>query len=99
MQRPDLETAIRIYHTYSEIGNREINELFGGMSSNTRCKYKKKIRERMAAENVSVWNPSSVNTKIAYEVFKIDIEDLEKRRARLIKLGLYSSAQEVIKGA
>lgn len=55
--------------------------------------------QRPNAENVSVWNPSSVNAKIAYEVFKIDIEDLERRRARLIKLGLHSSAQEVIKGA
>ncbi len=84
----DIDTALEVYYRHSEIGNREIERLFGKHSSATICKLKKAVKAEMNKRNVYSYGANKVNTAIAFEVWHIDINDLEKRRDKLKKLDL-----------
>ena len=84
----DIETALRIYYRYPEIDNSRIRELFGKISSGTQAKYKRAVMAEQAARNVKTMQMNAVNTKVAYEVWGIDVDDLEKRLEKLQKLNL-----------
>lgn len=83
-----IDAALRIYYTHPEIGNKEITELFGEMSSSTISNYKKEAIKVQLEEGVRTACFNTVNTAVAYRVWGIDIADLEKRRTKLKKLGL-----------
>lgn len=84
----DIDTAIKIYYLYPEIGNAEIRELFGSnLSSSTLTNYKKDVLKRQTELGVKTAVPHSVNTKTAFEVWGIDVDDLEIRRRKLKELG------------
>lgn len=84
----DFDTALRVYYANPEIGNKEMVELFGSMSTATKTRLKKEVKDEMAKRGVKSFRDHTVNTKVAYEVWGIDITEIEKRRAKLIKLGL-----------
>ena len=84
----DIDTALTIYYSYPEIGNKEMIDLFGDMASSTIAKMKKMAKERMIEEDVNSCMQFTVNTKLAYESWGIDVDELERRRNKLIKLGL-----------
>ena len=85
----DLGTAVRIYYSYPEMSNKEIKELFGrNFSGATLARYKSMIRQRQRELGIKTAVPYSVNTKVAFEVFGIDITEIEKNMAKLQKLGL-----------
>lgn len=84
----NIDTALRIYYEKPEIGCREIRELFNITSSATVSKLKDMARDEMLESNIKTFGRHSVNTEAAYRAWHIDIEALEKRRAKLKKLGL-----------
>lgn len=86
-QITNFATAIRLYYGRVELSNADIRELFGEISSATIAKLKKKARAQMTADNCYVWNANCVNTQAAYTAWQIDINDIEKRYAKLKKLG------------
>ena len=83
---PEVATAVRIYHTYPEIGTKEIEELFGG-SCNTIAKLKKRAREEMQKNGIITCHYHNVNTKAAYRAWGLNIHDLEKQYKQLKELG------------
>ena len=83
-----IDTALRIYYQYPEIGNKEIKELLGMSSSKSLDRYKKAVRERQFERGVLTSQAFTVNTEVAYEVWGIDVVDLERRRDKLRALGL-----------
>lgn len=84
-----LKTAILVYHNYPELQNEQLRELFGhDFASSTLARYKKIIRDRQRELGIKTAVPYSVNTKVAFEVFGIDITEIEKSMAKLQKLGL-----------
>lgn len=83
-----IDEAIRIYYTYPELGNKEIRELFGNLANSTISNYKKAVREVQIDRDVKTSQKDAVNTAVAYEVWGIDIEDLEQRRSKLKELGM-----------
>lgn len=83
-----IDTALRIYYTYTELDTHLLKELFPDLKHGTLVKLRKKCKERMAEKNVQCFGRSNVNTKIAFEVFGIDPADLEERKAKLHMLGL-----------
>lgn len=87
MQNPDIKTAVQIYYTKPEIVTDDIVELFS-VGKSTAQKLKNKVREEMARQGVKVWLPYSVNTKVAYKVWGLDITDLESRLKKLQRLGM-----------
>lgn len=84
----DIDTALRIYYTYPEIGNKEIKELFGVSNTRTLARYKKDVRQAQTERGVLTSQMHTVNTEVAYTVWGIDVIDLEKRRNKLRELGL-----------
>lgn len=71
-----------------EIGNKEIKELFAMSNSRTLARYKREVRQVQAQRGILTSQMHTVNTAVAYDVWGIDVADLEKRRDKLKKLGL-----------
>jgi len=87
-QITDIDTAIIIYYRYPEISTKEIIQLFSKRSKSTVSRLKKLAQKRMIEDDVYAYGMYKINTECAYKAWGIDIEDLEKRRDRLQKLGL-----------
>jgi len=83
-----IDEALRIYYTHSEIGNKEIALLFGKLSSATISKLKKAAKTEMSRQGTLSYGANKINTSIAYDVWGLDVADLEKRRKKLKELAL-----------
>ena len=83
-----IDTALKIYYANSELGNKEINTLFGKRSSDTICRLKRIVKDEMNARDVYSYGANKVNTEVAFEVWGIDVEDLEKRMRKIKELNL-----------
>ena len=83
-----IDTAIRLYYMYPELTNAQIKELFGDKTGvETATRYKNKVRQEEVKRGIKTNTPGAVNTVVAYEVWGLDIKDLEARREKLKKLG------------
>lgn len=78
-----IETAVRIYNSKTELLTSDIKELFGLASDSAVLRLKKQVWEVMAKKDIRCWNKSAVNTQCAYEVWKLDIKELEKMYEKL----------------
>ena len=87
MKNPDIKTAVQIYYTKPEIGTNEIMELFS-VKGTKALHMKNEVRKVMAEKGVKVWLPHSVNTEVAFEVWGLNITDLEARLKKLQRLGM-----------
>ena len=87
-QITSVDTALKIYYSCSEIGNKEIKELFGSRSSATVSKLKKQAKNEMIRRDITTHSPNKINTEIAYAIWNIDIGDLEDRLKSLRRLKL-----------
>jgi len=89
IQTPEYETAIKMYYARTELTNDDIRALFNGAISNTTIVRLKSIaRKEMIKRDVYTWQPNNVNTKIAYEAWNLDINEIEKNYNKLKKMGL-----------
>lgn len=87
MKQPDIEKAVKIYYSMVEIGTKEIKELFGVGNTSAQT-MKNKVREEMAKRGIRNYYPHAVKTDIAFEVWGLNIEDLEHRLKALRRLKL-----------
>jgi hypothetical protein len=83
-----IDTALKTYYEYSELGNAEITALFGKRSSATVAKLKLIVKDEMNKKGVYSYGANKINTKIAYSVWGINVSDLEKRMKKLKELNL-----------
>ncbi len=83
-----VERAVWIYNNCPYMGNREIEALFGKMSSSTRVKLKGMVKDEMDERGLICYNETTVNTDVAFEVWGLNIADLERRYAKLRKYGM-----------
>lgn len=84
----DIDTLLKVYYENPELGTSEIKTMFPGICNSTVYYLKKAAQEIMVKENMKSFRAHTVNTECAYKAWGIDVEDLEKRRAKLRKLGL-----------
>ena len=84
----NIDTALRIYYSFNEIGNKELVKLFGPTSSRTLTRYKDAVKAVQFERGVKTSGQYTINTELAYEVFGIDVARLERNRKKLISLGL-----------
>ncbi|HIZ16897.1 MAG TPA: hypothetical protein H9675_04940 [Firmicutes bacterium] len=90
MKVPDLKTAIQIYYQYpSGLGTKQISQLFG-VSPSTAFNMKKQVQKIMRERNIKCWKSSDIHTQTAYELWGIDINDIERKYQKLLSLGLIS---------
>ena len=83
-----IENALKIYYENGEIGNKEIKYLFGSRSSATISRLKRLVRAEMIKRGMPSFNAYKVNTIIAFDVWGININDLENRRKKIKELSL-----------
>ena len=83
-----IDNALKIYYSHSELGNKEIISLFGKLSSATTAKLKKLAKEEMIKQEKFSYGMYKVNTTVAYNVWGIDVADLERRKKKLKALDL-----------
>lgn len=81
-----LRKAIELYYSRTELGNSDIEELFGKHSSSTIARLKSKARQKMIEQGTPVWNANRVNTTVAFEAWGLDVKDLEHRYKKLQEL-------------
>lgn len=87
MKQPDVEKAVMTYHAKTELTNADIMELFDVKKTKAQ-QMKKIVLDEMAKRGVKCFMSRSINTEVAYEVWKLDINDLEKRLNKLRSLKL-----------
>ena len=87
-QITSIDNALRIYYSHSEIGNREITALFGKHSSATISRLKKIVKNEMNKRDIPSYGMNKINTAVAFNIWGIDITDLEKRMKKIKELNL-----------
>lgn len=87
-QIQNIKTAIYKYYNNIELTNTDIKELFGVTAWASINRLKSPVQDHMVKHDIPVCNASAVNTYAAYEVWGLDIADLEKRYAKLEKYGM-----------
>ena len=83
-----IEKALKIFYENGELGNKEIVSLFGNRSSATISRLKRLAKAEMIKREVPTFNANKVNTVIAYDVWGIDVVDLENRMKKIKELAL-----------
>ena len=83
-----IKGALKVYYENGEIGNKEIKCLFGNRSTATISRLKRLVRAEMIKRAVPTFNANKVNTAVAYEVWGIDVIDLESRMKKIKELSL-----------
>ena len=79
--------AIKIYYENTELSNAKIRELFNEIKPSTLTKIKNAAVKEMAIRGTKTFGSSTVNTKVAFEVWGLEITDLEHRLTKLKKFG------------
>jgi len=83
-----IENALKIYYNHSELGNKEITALFGKRSSATIARLKQQVKYEMDKRDVFSYGANKVNTAVAFEVWGLDVRDLERRMKKMKELDL-----------
>jgi hypothetical protein len=83
-----IDNALRLYYSHSEIGNKEIKALFGSLSSATVSRLKTAVKGEMARRDICSYGMYKINTSVAFDVWGIDVNNLEVRRRKLKELNL-----------
>ncbi|MCL2562647.1 MAG: hypothetical protein FWE08_01245 [Oscillospiraceae bacterium] len=83
-----IENALSVYYRYPELGNKQIIELFGDISHTTVAKIKKYVKDEQYQRDIFSYGANTVNTEVAYQVFGLDISDLESRLEKIRALDL-----------
>ena len=84
----NIETALKVFYENAEIGNKEIKHLFGNRSSATIIRLKKIVKIEMIKREIPTFNANKINTAVAYDVWGIDVTDLENRMKKIKELSL-----------
>ena len=87
-QITSIDNALRVYYNHAEIGNKEMTVLFGKRSATTISNLKKMVKSEMNKRAICSYGANMINTAISYEVWGIDVDDMERRRAKIKKLDL-----------
>lgn len=81
-----VETVVTAYYTKPQLGNAEINEIFGGLSKGKVCQLKVLAREKMKELGIPLMNNRTVDADAAYQAWGLNIGDLERRYAKIKKM-------------
>ena len=81
----NTETALWIYLNYPEMSTTQIKQLFGVSDSCAR-RYKSRVKDSPEYEGVKTLSASTINTRVAYQIWGIDVAVLERNWKKLAAL-------------
>lgn len=84
----NADAALKAYYGTGYISNKEIGAIFGTSTPSTISRLKRPVMDEERARDIPVVVPYHVSVKIAFEVWGIDVEELERNRKKLIELDL-----------
>lgn len=85
----NINAALEAYYcSNGYINNTQIKRIFGLKSDSAISKVKHMVQDEELKRNVPIVIPHHVNVKIAYEVWGIDVKELERNRKKLTELNL-----------
>ena len=74
----NMRTAIDVYVNCPDIGTKEIQQLFD-CSPSTARRLKQAVIEEQKSRGMALYSDGIVHTRLAFEVWHIDIKDILKR--------------------
>lgn len=81
-----ISTAYEMYHNYSSFSHKLLMQLFD-CSDNTACRIKKAVKEEMAQRGVKVYDRNNVCKKITFELYGLDIKQIDRDYRAIQKAG------------
>lgn len=85
----DIDAALEAYYcSNGYINNKQIKRIFGLKSDSAVSKVKHMVQDEEVKRGVPIVIPRHVNVKIAYEVWGIDVKELERNKKKLTELDL-----------
>lgn len=92
-QLTSIEAAVRIFYEHNSIGNKEIRELFGCCTAKA-VDLKKPVLAAMLERGMILRGNGAVSVEVAYEIWGLDIQNLEKKLMKAKKLGFAQTAAD-----
>lgn len=83
---PNIEKLARTYYEKTELGNKDIQELFGGISISTVKSLKQPVVEEMIKNGIHTFRPYNIDTITAYKVWGFEIDKIIEKLTALKKL-------------
>lgn len=84
----DISAAIKLYYGKGYLNNKDIGEIFGTNVKSTIHQMKKPVMEEEKKRDLPVVVPCHVNAKIAFEVWGINVAELERNLKKMQELEL-----------
>ena len=78
-QLQDIAYAVELYYSRLDLSNDDIKQLFGEMGSAKVAQLKRIADDKRREMGMAVWSATRVPTVCAFEAWRLDIADLEKR--------------------
>ena len=75
----NIKAALCSYYEKEAIGNKDIVEIFGNMSSATIAEMKRAVRKAELEKGLPIFQSRYVHTETAFEVWQINIKSLEAK--------------------
>ena len=95
LRRPAVKNIdaalIAYYGSDGYIDNKAIQEIFGFKRCTSASMLRLQVRQVEIDNDIPMVVPNHVNVRVAFAVWGIDPDELESRRQKLIKLGLYKN--------
>lgn len=92
-QTRDLETALTLFYSRTELSTADILEIFG-CSVSTAGKLKRRAKEEMELTETQAWNPHFVNTRCAFRSWGLDVPEMEGKLKKIQKLRLNEQEED-----
>lgn len=84
----NIDAALRAYYGKGYLNNNDIGEIFGTTTKSTIYEMKRPVIAEERKREYPVVVPFHVCAKIAFEVWGIDVAELERNKKKLDALGL-----------
>ena len=84
----NVDAALMAYYGPGYIDNKTIGVIFGTKTASTIYKLKLPVMAEERKRNIPVVVPHHVNVKVAFEVWGIDVKELERNKKKLEELNL-----------
>lgn len=81
----DIKSCVKYFYSNQEIGNKEIKEMFG-CGDNKAINLKKVVRDVMRERKTVCFDSTKVNTEVAFEVWGLDVKEMERKIKKLHQL-------------